>query len=999
MQSKFLKKGVKMKVNFKNFMEGFAILSLCILYIGSFAFSADTGSLRVHVHDSKKEPLPGVAVVVSSPDMMGTRSLVTDEDGEALFIRLFPAVYEVKTSLEGFQTVISKNIRVRLEQETTVKIEMKLESIQESITVTAEYPLIDTKSATVTEHITHDVVESLPIARDYVGYLQLASGVDVVPNSGGRDTPRDPAGKGGLNYYARNARPGSRDNLYLLDGINVTGMATQSSMMTFNNEVIQEQLVVTSGVPAEYGGGKGVVTNIITKSGGNRLSGSVNVYVQRKGFHWGYKGLAAERTSLQGYKDNKYDTAFTLGGPAMHDKIWFFVSGQYRNNADTFNLSKSASSTEEEVNYSEDRYNGFGKLSFNVSPRDSLTLTYFLDYYDIKGSRSKNTIMSRQPLNERHYMAYSGYYQRVFSNNLVVDFRYGHYEIRNRNKSLYPDEGVFDDLLFIPGTPAPIEERRFGTLPNVTNDKNTRDLFSASVDWYPGDIRIKGGVMYTNEYDKDDSYMPYEEQRNSIDPNLAGWTLKDLMKERVWYYSEFRYRLLPYMNSHWDDTASYYDLNGDGTLTQQELEQATFTDMNERGLNFWRWYQIQKGINKVRAKRWTGYLMTEWKISRYFNLNTGLRLENHNYRDSEGGEILHMKTTVLPRVGLIWDIGGEGNHKLTIFYGHYSDPMDFNSIHFAGNITGRVLAKQIWLANDWYTYRMYGSPEHRDATFTPNLKDPVSREFSITHQIYLGSGMVLRSQGYLRHDRNLVEDFDISLYVDNIVGDPIWGHLALTWEDFGYPASGPPEGANFFLANLIGGKRNIYGFDFEFSKQFTRGTRVVFQYSFKDNRGNSTTDKDALYQGDMAELDPRNDWMWGRLPGTIPHKLKLYGTYRTPIGVNVGLMISWNSGVVLTESYRRKDTYINWPLNDEWTELTKTGEITGPSWYQAHLKLRYIMQLVERTRMEIFIDVYNLTNNQNGWWIEAARNTSWEFMEVNRVINPRRVYLGARFRF
>jgi hypothetical protein len=988
-----------MKGNSSNLSARIILVPLCLLFIASLVFSADTGSLRVRVSDLEGTPIPGVEVTISSPNMMSTKSLKSDEKGQVLFVRLFPAVYEVKTKLEGFQTVISQNVRVGLDEETTVRVKMKMVPLEESMTVTAEYPPVDTRNVTVADHITHDIVEELPVSRDFVGYIQLAAGVDMVPNSEGRDTPDDPAGKGGLNYYAREGRPGNRDNVYLLDGVNITGMATQRSIMRFNNEVIQEQLVMTSGIPAEYGGGKSVVTNIITKSGGNRFSGSANIYVQRKNFSWPYKGIAAKQTSLQAYKDNKYDTAFTLGGPIMEDKLWFFLSGQYRIDGDKFNLSQSASSTQELVTYSQKRYNGFGKTSFNLSPKDTISISYFLDYFNIHGSRSKNTILSRQPLSEHHFMAYNAYYQRVFSKNTIVDFRYGHYEYRNANKPLYPEAGVFDDIQIVPGTHYSIEELHYGTLASERADKNTRDQFSASLEWYKGDMRIKAGVMYINENDLDDSFMPFGEQRYSLAPDLSGWSLYDLMRNSVWPQSEFLYNLLPYMNSNWDATADYYDTNGDGVLSRSELRSATFTEMNENGVNFWRWEEIQSGANKVKAKRWIGYLQDDWKISKFFTLSAGLRLENHNYRDSEGGEILNTKAIFLPRIGIAWDIGARGNQKLTFFYGHYSDPMDFNSIHFAGNISGAIQAKQLWLADDWYTYRIYGSSEHRDAVFVPNMKDPVSKEFSLTHEIYLGSGLMLRSQAYIRQDRNIVEDMDVAVYTDTIVGDPIWGDLALSWEDFGYPASGPPEGANFFMANLPAAKRNFYGLDFQFSKRFAKGGRVVFQYSYKSARGNTTSDKDALYQGDMVELDPRNDWMWGSIPGTIPHRIKIYGNFRLPFGITVGGSFNWNSGFVFTESYRRKDTYINWPLNDEWTEFTQTGAEIGPSWCQLNLKIRYMIRFARRTRFEVFLDIYNLLDNQNGWTVQYAHNVSWPYGEVNRVLNPRRLYLGTRFRF
>lgn len=976
------------------------ILPLLLIMMCTFATASDKGTLRVVVIESEGLALPGVTVTLSSPDMKGTKSLISDQEGEAIFVNLFPALYEVKTSLEGFQELISKDIRVRIDIETVVNIVMQISTLQESITVVADYDLVDTKKTTISEHVTHDFVESLPVARDYVGYIQLVAGVDMVPNSQGRETGYDPASKGGLNYWARGARLGSRDNKYLLDGINITGLSSQQAGMTFNNEVIQEQQVMTSGVPAEYGGGKGVVTNIVTKSGGNRLSGSLNLYVQRKGFWGGYTGLAKEDERLQSYKDNKYDTAFTLGGPIMKDRFWFFLSGQYRNDSDKFNLSESASSTQEGVDFTEDRYNIFGKLSFGFTPKDNLTFTYFLDYFDISGSRNKNLVKSRQSLRQRHYMAFNGYYQKVLTANFIVDLRYGHYEIKDETLPRYPDAGIMDTLQSIPGTFPRIEDYMFGSYRTVANNKNTRDQFSISADYFLGDMHLKAGLMYVRETDKDDSGMNYDQELLSLDPNLNGWTLNELMAANVWPYGEFAYRLLPYLNSHWDSTAEYYDINGDGVVTVDELGQATFIAANEHGLNFWRWFQVQRGANTVKALRWAGYITDTWNINKYFTVNAGLRLENHNYRDSEGDEILHMKTIFLPRIGLAWDIGGKGNQKLSLFYGQYSDPMTFRPIHVAGNISGSIRHKQFWLADDWYTYRVYGSAEHRDMVFTPNLKDNYAREFSISYEIDLGGNLLFRSQGYIRQDRNIIEDIDTELYINNIVGDPTWGHLALTWEDFGYPASGPPVGANFFISNLIGAKRNIYGLDFEIYKRFMSGSYFAAQYSFKDARGNSTSDQEMLYFGDIISLDPRNDWMWGRLPGTIPHKIKLFGTYRTPFGLNIGGMFYWNSGFIYTESYLRKDCYINWPLNPQETELAKSGEQNGPGWYQVDLKLNYIYKFTQNINVELFLDIYNFTNNQTGYNVEYARNSSqWAYQQVNRVLNPRRIYLGARFRF
>lgn len=987
--------------------------------ITSATYSAQKGTLKVIVIDDEGNVLPGVSLTLSSPVMMGERTLITSVVGEALFVNLTPGTYELKSSIPGFQGKTSREIVISLDRQTLVQVELNPAVVEEAVTVVAVSPAVDTTKSVIAEYVSHETVESLPIARDFIGYLQLAAGVNIVPNSQGRDTPQDPAGKGGLNYYDRGAqgpiitsgggiprgggKRGSRDNMFFLDGVNITGLAEQRALMTFNNEVIQEQEIMTSGVPAEYGGGKGVVGNIVTKSGGNRFSGSANFYFQPAALFMKYGGSAHDSaddpTMLEGFKDNKYDTAATFGGPVLKDKLWFFLSGQYRNNSKSFQLSESASSTREEVDYGQKRTGLFGKLSFTLTPNDSFTFMYFLDDYTIEGSRDKTIIKNRQALYDYNMGTYSGYYQRVFGDNLIVDFRYGHYWWGYKLGPRYPEAGIEDRLWYIGEYPS-IENYQFGSYYLGSDNKNTRDQLNLNAELFLGKMRIKAGVMYSNEYDKDDNFYPLGERRSSLDPNLVGVTLGELYDAGVMPNSEFDERVLPWINAHWDATADALDTNNDLVVSTDELRAATMTVMGDHGVNFKRTYQSATGPNKVRAQRWYGYLMDDWKINDYFTLNAGLRIENHHTKDSKGETILHLDTVFLPRIGLVWNIGGRGTHKLTAFYGHFSDPTPFGMIHFAGNLTGAVNEEQIWLNNDWYTFRIRGGEKQRDAVWTPSTKDSFSREFSLTHEIELGYGLVITSQGYYRGDRNIIEDYDLFTYVEHMPAD--YEHLTLTFEDFGYPSTGPGPNINYFLANLYGGKRDVYGLDFEVSKRFENGSFIVGQYSFKHAVGNTQSDGNADLQGDFIFLDPRNDWMWGPTPGTIPHKIKIFGTYRTPFGLDIGALFYWNSGMKYTESYNfypdEYDIYYNWPSGGN--QYVKTGQEKTQSYYQIDLKFNYGIRLQDIAVLDLFLDVYNITNRQAPIDLQYSRNDpKWDYQEITEILMPLRLYIGARIRF
>ena len=96
------------------------------------------------------------------------------------------------------------------------------------------------------------------------------------------------------------------------------------------------------------------------------------------------------------------------------------IPGQYRNDSDKFELSESASASREEVDFTEERYNIFGKLSFDVSPQDSLVFTYFLDYFDIKGDRNKNLVKSS--IRQMVHMASMLQTYGIIAQQIYVDF-------------------------------------------------------------------------------------------------------------------------------------------------------------------------------------------------------------------------------------------------------------------------------------------------------------------------------------------------------------------------------------------------------------------------------------------------------------------------------------------------------------------------------------------------------------------------------------------------
>ncbi|HYR28498.1 MAG TPA: TonB-dependent receptor, partial [Thermoanaerobaculia bacterium] len=358
-------------------MKRFTVLLAVLALIAMPLVGATVGTIKVTVTDASGAALPGATVEATSPTSIGTRTEVTDSTGVANLSGLNPGRYTVKVSLSGMQTQ-TLTTSVSADKTTDLSSQLAMGGVAEQITVTAEAPIVETKRATVADEVTLEEVEALPVSRDYRGYAQLVAGVNVVPNQGGREVAVDPSSKGGNNYRDRTAEgrtggTGSRDNQYYLDGLIITDITSGEGSMSFNNEVILEQQVITSGIPAEFAGGKGFVGNIVTKSGGNDFSGSLNYYMISPEFYSDFKN-SDDRLAVN--LEDKNDGALTLGGPIWRDRAWFFLSGQMRENSDDVVLSASASPNGGTETYLNERTNYFGKVTAKLTEKTTLIAQY-----------------------------------------------------------------------------------------------------------------------------------------------------------------------------------------------------------------------------------------------------------------------------------------------------------------------------------------------------------------------------------------------------------------------------------------------------------------------------------------------------------------------------------------------------------------------------------------------------------------------------------------------
>lgn len=991
-------------------MKRFVILltALLIVVTGSAFAQSTTGTIQVIVTDSSGAPLPGVSVTASAANTTTRRTEVTGADGVAVLVSLEPSnSYTVDASLEGFGKAQTKNVLVRSAQQAQVRITLTMAAVSDSITVTADAPIVDTTSATVGQELTLELTESLPTGRTYQSYLQLVPG--VLPSTTG-----NPASRSGVNYSDIGGSIGqSTDNFYYVEGINVTDPLTGTFGANLNSEIIQEQKVLTGGIPAEFAGAPGLLSSVVTKSGSNDFTGSVNYYTQDD-------SLVADNEHQANATFSSYDTAITLGGPIVRDKAWFF--GSYR----LLNTETDVVTNDDQFlrTVENDGKQAYGKLSWQFTSKDRISGTFTNDPTDISGSTVNTTLNTRSSGTKQGGDRYSLDYNRVFNSNFLVDAAYGKHN--GEVSTIASIQEVLNTVVFKRTDNRPLSEQQLGGAgANNISERDTEFMRATFEGFFDagsfGGHTLKLGLENEDHINFRDSRFVGGAQYNSIGAIYAGTgvTAGEIATSGLFNSFTFnatnasdRNGLLNNINSmNANDKAYFYnilDLNHDGTITQAELVQYKFADTtgNPNGaINYRRVIETASGSQETQTNGQVVYLQDSIALGR-FVVNAGVRAEKWDHKATTGEKIYTFDWAYAPRVSVIYDIFGNGRQKVSGYYGRYYDPIRLNLTNFAGTLTGQILDEQVFIGGRWVTYRTRGGPVVQDAFFSPTTKTPYTDELQFGYQIDLGHNLSFETSAYRRETRDIIEDYDLTVYTDPSVS----GGFNLGLKYFGYDSIPP---SNFVIGTLAGGERNTDGIDLVFRKRYADNWQALVSYTYTDAEGNTNSDSNADFAGDVLWLDPRAPNVYGTQPGSIDHLFKFAGSYMFFSRLELGAVYNWNSGAhysrTAVQSGRNLplleapgDAYEYNGVVDTWVQPNTVGALTNPSYGTLDLRAQWNQPLPAGTKLELFVDLFNALNDQaviREQDLVAGQGAGLEFGKPLTWVQPRRFYLGARFMF
>jgi hypothetical protein len=370
------------------------VLLSIFVAISAAAQSAASATIIGTVVDPQGAVVPGAKVTATNVDTGVPRSVNTTSTGNYVLPNLPPGTYNIKVEAKGFAEANSKNLKLNVGDQKTLNFNVAIAGSSQTIEVTAEAPLIETTKTDVSTSVTDVEMQKLPTfaattggVNDYASLALTAPGVKQDTST----LTTDFIAPGAIN---------NRANLYNVDGANITDqLVSGRDGLGASVDEIQEFQVLTNNYNAEYGQAGGLIINAVTKSGTNQFHGDAHMYFRGRnlqasspiyniGFIDPVTGLVADsRCPNNGISGDisgcprapfhRKEGGFTIGGPFVKDKLFFFGSYELSRQAVPLTLTPPGGNItlQEPVN----NLLWSAKLDYKLSPKHSISARFNVD--------------------------------------------------------------------------------------------------------------------------------------------------------------------------------------------------------------------------------------------------------------------------------------------------------------------------------------------------------------------------------------------------------------------------------------------------------------------------------------------------------------------------------------------------------------------------------------------------------------------------------------------
>ena len=904
------------------------LLPLLILLFTLPALAQTAGMIGGQV-TADGSALPGVTVTISSTAMQGTRSAVTDPNGAYLFGAVPPGDYRIEFSLTSFQPM-AKVAHVGLTSMTTVNAQLKIAAVSESVTVTADAPLVETSSAATKTNFDERTIETLPTGRNYTSVVQVTPGVSS-------DASNNNASQSTITVYGSSGA----ENSYFIDGVNTTGVEYGFQGKELNFEFIREIQVKTGGYEAEFGRSTGGIINVVTKSGGNELTGDVFGYYDSDSLQADTKSVVSSAGTATGF--TRKDYGVDLGGAFIKDKLWFFGAfDQVRNSIESAlpegpNAGQAATSSSR-------RNLGSAKLTYSLSPGQTFVVTWLQDprvdsgaindsNHTLNGEPS--TYLGRQDFGGRDYALH---YDGAFQSGWLVSAQTARHREAN---SVSPATANGDAVQFRDAANDFFQTGGFGLIQNKQFDRKST---SVSAEHFFGRHDIKGG-------------LEYEDESAEVVKRMSGGQQVDVFADPVSPAKKI------YRHFYW-------------TTPDATLANAPLSALNA----------------SPKHRNDAAYVQDRWTLPN-LTINAGIRWDRQRIIDASGVTQIDMKDDFAPRLGFTWSPKTAVPSRVYASYGRYYEaiPMDLvirsfsyerqpRIINFSPTSTTPDPAAE--LDFDTASSILGGFTEPSD----PNIKNQYLTEYIAGYEREVRPDIAVGIKGIYRSYGRVIEDFLCADDGTYCIGNPGEGIMKRVFSlDYSttYPAPKP--------------KRTYKGVQLDATKRFSNNWQAMASYIYSKLDGNydgefapftnvgADPNISAAYDyfdfftngSDLSKITNR-----GPLSNDRRNQVKVSGMYLTPFNLSIGAAAYWRSGTPVTR-YGFSDAYGRYEFF-----LTERGaEGRTPSNYDVDVHFGYPVN-VGPAKLNLLLDVFNLLDTQRALLLDQR----WGFQESDNSsptpVNP-----------
>ena len=385
-------------------------LTVAMLALPLLAYAQDA-TLNGTIKDNTGGVLPGVTVTATNEASGNTFTSVTDERG-IYRMPVRAGVYKITAELAGFTTAARPGIELLVGRAVTLDFNMQVSSLQETVTVTGEAPLLESTTSTIATNIDPRQVLQLPLnGRNWMDLAMSAAGSRTNSSS---EVPQDRQG-----FFQTN-----------VDGQSVTlTVCCAQNQPRYSRDSIAEFQLTTNRFDATQGRTMGMMVNAITKSGTNQFAGTFGGYFRRDS--WNAEDFIQKK--VLPYKDTQ--VSGTIGGPIVKDRVHFFGNYEYERNPQTFTFggpngpfptAGSNINLNMDAKYSVQQ--GGAKVDVQFNPKNRVTGRYshYKNLQPVQNVAQLNTTNpSNATENNRFTDQYFGVYTMVLSNNTINEIKGG----------------------------------------------------------------------------------------------------------------------------------------------------------------------------------------------------------------------------------------------------------------------------------------------------------------------------------------------------------------------------------------------------------------------------------------------------------------------------------------------------------------------------------------------------------------------------------------------